>query len=225
MQLEIVILSQVRKRKTNAMWYHICLESKTGHRWTYMENRLGVAKGEGGGSRMDGEFGVCRCKLWHWEWISKEVLLSSTGNSRGLRSTGFVHGQHDKRCLAIDDWIEFYLGAIFKTGNLTLKNRKQMYQHGKEKVQRCVMKEYSFFLGMGGFTCSGEGVLPRHVLHWIPLPFYYDPSFVPHPSLWGKMLWILPYHKSASVTGSFISLSTVKWNCHWKGKKSIVKKC
>ena len=43
-------------------------------------NRLVVAKGEGGGSGMDGEFGVDRCKLFHLKWISNEALLYSTGN-------------------------------------------------------------------------------------------------------------------------------------------------
>ena len=32
-----------------------------------MKNRLVVAKGEGGGSGMHGEFGVSRCKLLHLE--------------------------------------------------------------------------------------------------------------------------------------------------------------
>ena len=45
-----------------------------------MENRLGVASGEGEGSGMDWEFGVSRYKLLHLEWISNEVLLYSTGN-------------------------------------------------------------------------------------------------------------------------------------------------
>ena len=47
-----------------------------------MENRLVVAKGEGkkGGSGMDWEFGVNRCKLLHLEWISNKVLLYSTEN-------------------------------------------------------------------------------------------------------------------------------------------------
>ena len=31
-------------------------------------------------SRMDGEFGVNRCKLSHLEWISNEILLYSTGS-------------------------------------------------------------------------------------------------------------------------------------------------
>ena len=34
----------------------------------------------GGGSGMDWEFGVNRCKLLHLELISNEILLYSTGN-------------------------------------------------------------------------------------------------------------------------------------------------
>ena len=42
---------------------------------------------QGGGSGMDGEFEVGRCKLLHLAWISNEILLYSTGNyiqSRGI---------------------------------------------------------------------------------------------------------------------------------------------
>ena len=45
-----------------------------------IENRLVVAKGERGGSGMDWDFGVSKCKLLQLEWISSEVLLYSTGN-------------------------------------------------------------------------------------------------------------------------------------------------
>jgi len=45
-----------------------------------MENRLVVTKGDGGGSGMDRELGVNRCKLLPLEWISSESLLYSTGN-------------------------------------------------------------------------------------------------------------------------------------------------
>ena len=45
-----------------------------------IENRLVIATGERGGSRMDGEFGVSRCKLLHLEWMGIEVLLYSTRN-------------------------------------------------------------------------------------------------------------------------------------------------
>ena len=37
-------------------------------------------QGGGGGSGMDWEFAVSRCKLLHLEWINNEVLLYSTGN-------------------------------------------------------------------------------------------------------------------------------------------------
>ena len=39
-----------------------------------LEHRLVVAGG-GGGSGMDEELRVSRCKLLHLEWISNEVLL------------------------------------------------------------------------------------------------------------------------------------------------------
>ena len=45
-----------------------------------LENPLVVAKGGGGGSGIDWEFGVSRCKLMPLEWISNEILLCSTGN-------------------------------------------------------------------------------------------------------------------------------------------------
>ena len=31
-QLEISVLSEVRKRKTNTIWYHLCVESKIWHK-------------------------------------------------------------------------------------------------------------------------------------------------------------------------------------------------
>ena len=48
-----------------------------------------VAKGEGGVSGMDGEFGASTCKLLHLEWISNELLLYSTGNY--TQSLGIDH--------------------------------------------------------------------------------------------------------------------------------------
>jgi len=38
-------------------------------------------QGEGGGSGMDWEFGVSRCKLLHLVWVSNEILLYSAGNT------------------------------------------------------------------------------------------------------------------------------------------------
>ena len=66
MRLEIIILSEVRQRKTNTMWYHLCEESKIWHKWTYLwnrnrlmdiEKRLVVAKGEVLGEGWSGRLG------------------------------------------------------------------------------------------------------------------------------------------------------------------------
>ena len=40
-----------------------------------------VAKGEEGGSGMDWDLGVSKCKLLHLEWMGNELLLYSTRNS------------------------------------------------------------------------------------------------------------------------------------------------
>ena len=45
-----------------------------------LENRLMVAKGESGGSGIDGALGVNRCSLLPLEWMSNEILLCSNGN-------------------------------------------------------------------------------------------------------------------------------------------------
>ena len=91
MQLEIIILSEVsQKEKKNTIWYHLYVEFKydinepiyktRGSQTCELpsESRLEVAKGEWGGRGMDWEFGVRRCKLWHFEWINNKVLLYST---------------------------------------------------------------------------------------------------------------------------------------------------
>ena len=59
------------------------------NRLTDMENRLVALKEEGGGSGMDWEFGVSRCKLLYLKWISNELLQFSTGNY--IRSLGINH--------------------------------------------------------------------------------------------------------------------------------------
>ena len=84
MNLEIIILSEVSQRKTNAMWYHIYVESKIWHKWTYLwnrnrstdiENSLVVTLVRG----KDWEFGTSRCKLLRIEWINNKILQYTTG--------------------------------------------------------------------------------------------------------------------------------------------------
>ena len=55
----------------------------------HSESRIVVARGDGGGSGMNGEFGVGRCKLLHLAWISSGILLYSTGNY--VQSLGVEH--------------------------------------------------------------------------------------------------------------------------------------
>ena len=47
---------------------------------TFSEERLAFAVGGEGGSGMDWEFEVSRCKLLHLKWVNNEILLYSTGN-------------------------------------------------------------------------------------------------------------------------------------------------
>ena len=85
MNLEIIILIKVSQRKTNTMWYHLYVESKIWHKWTYpqnrntltdIQNRLVVVKGE----REMREFRISRCEPLYTEWLNNELLLYSTGN-------------------------------------------------------------------------------------------------------------------------------------------------
>ena len=50
---------------------------------------LWLPRGLEGGSGMDREFGVGRCKLLNLEWIRNVVLLYSTGNY--IQSLGIEH--------------------------------------------------------------------------------------------------------------------------------------
>ena len=45
----------------------------------------------GGGSGMEWDLRVSRCKLLHLEWINNEILLYSTGNY--IRSLGIDHDE------------------------------------------------------------------------------------------------------------------------------------
>jgi len=54
------------------------------NRLTDIENRLVVAKGEGEGSELDGEFGVGRCKSLHLEWITMQSHCTAHGTISNL---------------------------------------------------------------------------------------------------------------------------------------------
>ena len=60
------------------------------NRLTDIENRCVVAKEDRGGSGMDWELGVSRCKLLHLEWVNNKIPLYSTGNY--IQSFGIDYG-------------------------------------------------------------------------------------------------------------------------------------
>ena len=86
MQVEIITLREVRKRKTNTIWYHLYVESKIWHKRTYLQdrnrltdikNRLVFAKGEEVGGGMEWEVRGSIGKLLYIEWINKALLYST----------------------------------------------------------------------------------------------------------------------------------------------------
>ena len=117
MNLEIVILSEIKsdREKTNIIWYHLYLESKIWHKWTYLqkpkyrftdiENTLVVCQG---GKRecveKDSVFGISRCRPSHTEWINK-VLLSSTGKYGQYSVINHNRKEYEKECLCMYNWI------------------------------------------------------------------------------------------------------------------------
>ena len=85
MELETLILSEVSQKEKDK--YHVIsfisgiygtdepFHRKENHR--HEEQTCGCQEG-GGGSRMDWEFEVNRCRLLPLEWIRNEILLCST---------------------------------------------------------------------------------------------------------------------------------------------------
>ena len=70
----------------NTIYYHLYVEPKTWHKGTHLQSRNRlidienghmVAKEEREGNGMDRDLGVNRCKLFHLDWISNEVLMSN----------------------------------------------------------------------------------------------------------------------------------------------------
>ena len=81
MQLDIIVLSEVRKRKTNTMWYHLYVESKIWHKWIYPRNRNRLVGREqtcdwwmGGVGGMEWEVGVSRYRLYIY--MDKQHVLT-----------------------------------------------------------------------------------------------------------------------------------------------------
>ena len=86
MELEALILSEIRERQMpydiTHIWYLIYSTNEPFHRKGNhgLGEQTCCCHSGGGGSGMDWESGVNRCKLLTLEWRSNEILLYSTGN-------------------------------------------------------------------------------------------------------------------------------------------------
>ena len=78
-------------------WTHVWNRN----RLTDIENRLVVARGEGG---MNWDLGISRCKLQYTEWINNKVLRDSTGNY--IQYPGINHNEKNmQKCVCVYKWI------------------------------------------------------------------------------------------------------------------------
>ena len=70
-------------------------------------------QGGWGGSEVDWEFGVRRCKLSHLEWIDNKVLLCSTGTC--TQSLGIDHDEkeHKKEYIGISTVVQWVKDLTF----------------------------------------------------------------------------------------------------------------
>ena len=75
------------------------LQNKT--RLTDIENRLVVAKGEGGKGGKEWEFRISRGKLLYIGWINKKVILYSTGNHIQYSVTNHNGKEYEKEYIYI----------------------------------------------------------------------------------------------------------------------------
>ena len=76
-----------KSERERQITYGLYVESKIQYKWTYLQNKNKLRhkkqtcgfQGEGGGSGLDGEFGVGRCKLLHLEWIIIRSFFTPQG--------------------------------------------------------------------------------------------------------------------------------------------------
>ena len=88
---------------------------------------------------MDGEFGVRRCKLLDFEWISNEVLLYSTANFSWSLGADHVGRYHEKReRMFTYDWVA-WLNS--KNGHNTVNQKEREREKRKEKRESYERKE------------------------------------------------------------------------------------
>ena len=78
-------------------------------------------QGGGGGSGMARVFGVHRCKLWHWEWISHEVTLPSPGSP--IQYLGIDQDNKGNLCVYIYIYIYDWVALLYSRKSYNIVNQ------------------------------------------------------------------------------------------------------
>ena len=104
MQLEIVILSEVKSDRERQISYDVTYmwNLKYGTNEPIYDTRTALWLPSGWrGRRIGWEFGVGRCKLLHLEWINNKVLLYSTGNYIQYPVINHNGKEYKKECIYV----------------------------------------------------------------------------------------------------------------------------
>ena len=121
MNLDIIIPSEVRKRKANNIWYHFYVESKIGSKWPIYETESGkqrVDSGLQGGQRWE-RFGL---GVWDklmqtgiYRMDKQKVLLNDTGNYIQYSVINHNGKEYEKECIHkyIYSWVPLLFSSNY----------------------------------------------------------------------------------------------------------------
>ena len=59
-----IMLSEISRRKTNTMWYHLYMKSKKIYKWIYIQNKNGIKDIENKHGYQREEAGRDKLRLW-----------------------------------------------------------------------------------------------------------------------------------------------------------------
>ena len=103
-----------QQEKDKFIWYHLCVQSKLWHRWTYLqnrrkltdiENRIVVSKGKRGGKDTR-NLRLVNGNYFHLEWKNNKVLMYSTRNYIQYLVINHKGKEYlKKECMYLYNWV------------------------------------------------------------------------------------------------------------------------
>ena len=139
-------VKSVRKRTTNAVWYHFMWNLKYGTKErVYKQKQIhghrdptsSCQGGRAGGRGMDWEFGIGRCKWLHLEWINNKVLMISTGNYITDPVINHNGKEYKKECVFVYTWaVQQRLANIINQLCFNKGVLKKYFTRGKEHTSQ-----------------------------------------------------------------------------------------